>query len=78
MIDYGVSDNAVKIHVDSGMGKFTFTHECGQDYLASLMRDQYERHMQSVLEKMRRDAYNQGWKDAKAKTKKETWFSGWW
>lgn len=78
MIDYRVSGQAVKIHVDSGLGKFTFTHECGQDYLASLMCDQYERHMRSVLEKVRKEAYNQGWKDAKAKNKKATWFKPWW
>lgn len=78
MIEYRASDANVKIVVDSGIGKFTFIHECGQDYLASLMRDQYERHMQSEIKKIREQSYNQGWKDAKAKVAKERLFSGRW
>lgn len=78
MIKFNSSGGDVKIVVDSGVGKFTFTHHCAEDYLAGLMRDQYEKHMNSVLEQERRKAYDQGWKDAKAKRKRETWFSGWW
>lgn len=77
MIQYRTSGDSVKIHVESGVGNFTFTHSCGHDYLAGLMRDQYEKHMNSAIESIRRESYNKGWKDAKAKTKKQTWFSGW-
>lgn len=78
MIDFQQSGADVRINIESGVGKFVFTHNCVHGYLAGLMRDQYERHMRSVLENVRKDAYNQGWKDAKAKTKKATWFKGWW
>lgn len=78
MIDFQQSGADVKITIDSGVGKFVFTHNCTHGYLAGLMRTQYEQHVVSVLEKITRDAYNQGWKDAKAKTKKATWFKGWW
>lgn len=78
MIEYRTTGDAVSIEINSGVGKFTFKHECGRDYLASLMRDQHQKHMNSVLEEVRRQSYNQGWKDAKSKSKKVTWFKGWW
>lgn len=78
MIRFRTNGSDVKIDVQSGVGEFTFSHNCGQDYLAGLMRDQYERHMNSVIEELKRKYYNEGWKDAKAKRKKATWFSGWW
>lgn len=78
MIDFKQIGADVKITIDSGVGNFVFTHNCVHGYLSGLMRDQYERYMQSQLEKIRREAYNQGWKDAKAKSKKATWFKPWW
>jgi len=78
MMQFQQSGADIKITINSGVGLFSFTHNCVHGYLSGLMRDQYERHMQEVLANIRKEAYNQGWKDAKAKTKKATWFRPWW
>lgn len=81
MIKFSREGTRVKIDVSASvMGyHFTFYHELKEDYLAELMRQDYQNHLEKRIEEIRRDEYNQGWRDAKSKKiAKRTWFKSWW
>ena len=71
--------NQTKVHISIETGLNTkseiiFTHECGDEMFAELLRDKLTQKLHSRVEKIREIEYLSGRRDSRKPGKKRNWF----
>jgi len=64
--------------LDCTQSQIPFKWECGQAYVAQLLKNHIRQLIRDQLKAIRRKAYNQGWRDKASKNRKATAFHGDW
>ncbi len=58
--------------------EYTFKFECGQEWVAELLREAIQKSHRDALARVEQRGYDAGWREAKAKTKRRHNVGGYW